>query len=135
MVRYSFLVRLSHPLLHAGYPGASLITRPFLSRVGNLRGLEGRSVFERRRDSNMLVGLMTKVNEKLINLLRELRACVPSCGGNSILRYPSLEFFFHSCPITNDLKSAKALTSPLQAAFNGETCLRSRHPSMRRIWI
>jgi hypothetical protein len=26
MVRYSFLVRLSHPLLHAGYPGASLIT-------------------------------------------------------------------------------------------------------------
>jgi Uma2 family endonuclease len=26
MVRYSFLVRLSHPLLHAGFPGASLIT-------------------------------------------------------------------------------------------------------------
>jgi hypothetical protein len=26
MVRYSFLVRLSHPLLHAGLSGASLIT-------------------------------------------------------------------------------------------------------------
>jgi len=35
-------------------------------------------------------------------------ACVPGCGGNSILRYPSLKFFFHNCLITNDLKSAKA---------------------------
>jgi len=37
-----------------------------------------------------------------------INACVPGCGGNSILRYPSLEFFFHNCLITNDLKSAKA---------------------------
>lgn len=62
-------------------------------------------------------------------------ACVPGCGGNSILRYPSLEFFFHNCLITNDLKFSQGLSIPLHAAFNGETCLRSRHPSMRRIWI
>jgi hypothetical protein len=37
-----------------------------------------------------------------------IRACVPGCGGNAILRYASMEFFFHNCLITNDLKSAKA---------------------------
>jgi hypothetical protein len=35
-------------------------------------------------------------------------ACVPGCGGKSILRYPSLKVFFHNCLITNDLKSTKA---------------------------
>src|SRR6266496_3798956 len=34
-------------------------------------------------------------------------ACVPGCGGNAILRYASMEFFFHNCLITNDLKSAR----------------------------
>lgn len=41
-------------------------------------------------------------------LVRGKAACVPGCGGKSILRYPSLKFFFHNCLITNDLKSAKA---------------------------
>jgi hypothetical protein len=33
---------------------------------------------------------------------------VPCCGGNSILRYASLKYFFHNGLITNDLNSAKA---------------------------
>ena len=54
MVRYSFLVRLSHPLLHAGFiPALSLITRSALASTfggslarpgGNVTGITNLSV-------------------------------------------------------------------------------------------
>ena len=59
----------------------------------------------------------------------------PCCGGKSILRYPSLKYFFHNCLITNDVESTKGLPYPIHAAFNRDACLISCQPSMRRIWI
>ena len=43
--------------------------------------------------------------------------------------------FLSQLPYNERSQISQGLSIPLHAAFNGETCLRSRHPSMRRIWI
>jgi len=81
----------------------------------------GRAITEERARRSKWKSWFNRKRRRLVALLKERPcpacehvkqfesyACVPGCGGKSILRYPSLEFFFHNCLITNDLRSAKA---------------------------
>jgi len=45
------------------------------------------------------------------------------------------QIFLSQLPYNERSQISQGLSTPPHAAFNGETCLSSRHPSMRRIWM
>ncbi|MGH7827687.1 MAG: ISAzo13-like element transposase-related protein [Candidatus Binatia bacterium] len=75
-------------------------SRRTTDKIANLLGVYGFAV-----SPNTVARLLHQMD---YSLRVNQKARVPRCGGNSILRYPCLKYFFHNCLITNDLQSAKA---------------------------
>jgi hypothetical protein len=67
------------------------------------------TVVTRRFRLNSCAALQLSVSMgSLLNNLDNVAGRVPCCGGNPILKYPSLKYFLENCLITKDLDSAKA---------------------------